>query len=167
MNDKKLAIVTPLILLLIVVTFSQVQIVPQWLVIQQTGPAVANTKSGTLQVLGYNYNRDLVQISVTLWNRGSAQINITGVSYDGLALKRGTVGSPNDLLNGSATLTPNDIIFAATDHWNMYTQGPTVPLMRPNGIATLYLGVSSTTPGLTHTLVVISGVQQYVFELER
>lgn len=185
MDDKRLAIITPLVLLVILVTFTQVLIVPRWLPIHKTGPAAAQPRAGDLQIMEYNYNKDLVQISVALWNRGGAPLTITGISYDGLTLVRGTVGSPNDLIaldntpsmpgmmlrgtsgNSSGYLTSNDIIFPASDHWNMDTAGASAPTIEPNGIATLYLGVTSTTPGSTHALEIIVGAQHYLFELER
>jgi hypothetical protein len=178
MNERKLAAITPLVLLLIIVVFAQLFVVPRWVAVQETAPTSWGPNVSGLQLLGYNYNRDLVEISVAFWNRGSQSLTIAGVSYDGVPLTMGKVGSPNDLMFAgnslnvdpvkmNSTITPNEIIFPASDHWNMYTYGPTVPKMEANGMATLYLGVTSVTPGTTHTLVIEAGGQQYVFQLIR
>jgi hypothetical protein len=178
MDEKKLAIITPLILLLIVIIFAQFFVVPRWITLRESTPNSWGPTVNGLQVLGYNYNKDLDEISVAFWNRGSQSIAITGVSYDGLSLTMGKIGSPNDLMfmgntlnldpiKANATTTPNEIIFPASDHWNMFTYGSTVPVVDPNGMATLYLGVTSADPGTAHTLVVQAGSAQYVFQLNR
>lgn len=178
MKEKKLAAITPLVLLAIVIVFAQAFVVPRWIAIQETAPTSWGPEVKGLQLLGYNYNRDLAEMSIAFWNRGSQAINITGVSYDGTLLAMGNVGSPNDLtfkgntlihdsMTMNSTITPNEIIFPASDHWNMFTHGPSVPRMDPNGMATLYLGVSSANLGTAHTLIIEAGIQQYVFRLIR
>jgi hypothetical protein len=173
MNDKHLAVITPLMLLAIIVAFTQTQIVPLWLTGHRSSLESSLPDVSGLQLVGFNFNRDLVQISVTLWNRGGSPLDITAVYYDNIRLIKGIVGSPTDPTiigytpQGNSSITSSDIIFPASYHWNMLTGGPTVPVIQPNGFVTLYLGVSSTTPGSTHTLTVVAGTQEYAFELQR
>jgi hypothetical protein len=172
MNDKHLAVATPLILLVIMVAFTQSQIVPTWLSTHRSTLETPQPEELGLQLVGYNFNRDLVQVSVTLWNRGTSPLNITSVYFDKLKLIRGTVGSPTDPTivgaepEGNLTITADDIVFPAAYHWNMYTAAGNQPMIQPNGFATLYLGISSP-PGSVHTLIVLADSQQFTFELVR
>ncbi len=173
MDDKKLAVVTPLLLLTILVAFTQSQIVPYWLVNHKSSLESSLPSAGGMQLLGYNFNKDLAQVSVTLWNKGSGAISVTAIYYDNVKLIEGVVGSPTDLMipgypatQGNSSLTSNDIIFPASEHWNMLTGGNTLPVMQPNDIVTLYLGVSATVAGSTHTLMVVAGTQAFEFELQ-
>jgi hypothetical protein len=173
MNDKHLAVITPLILLVIMVAFTQTQIVPIWLSTHRSTLESALPEASGLQLVGYNFNRDLVQVSVTLWNRGTNPLNITSVYFDKLKLIKGTVGSPTDPTitgtnpEGNLTVTANDIVFPAAYHWNMYTAAGNQPIIQPNGFVTFYLGISSPLPGSVHTLIVLAGTQQFVFELQK
>lgn len=173
MNDKQLAIITPLILLVIMVAFTQTQIVPIWSPSHQSELETPLPEASGLQLVGYNFNRDLVQVSVSLWNRGSTSLNITAVYFDQLRLIRGVVGSPTDptILGaeqaGNLTISSNDIVFPAAYRWNMYNPAGTEPVIQPNSFVTLYLGVSSSVPGSMHNLIVLSGEQEFVFELQR
>ena len=173
MNDKQLAIITPLILLIIMMAFTQTQIVPIWLSNHKSSLESSLPDVSGLQLVGYNFNRDLVQVSVTLWNKGSNPLDITAIYYDNIRLIKGVVGSPTDPTilgytpQGNSTVTSTDIVFPASYHWNMFTGGGTLPIILPNGFVTLYLGVSSPMPGITHTLLLIAGTQEYVFELVR
>jgi hypothetical protein len=173
MNDKHLAVITPLILLVIMVAFTQTQIVPIWLTGHRSSLETSLPDVSGLQLVGYNFNRDLVQVSVTLWNRGTSPLNITSIYFDNIKLIKGTVGSPTDptiigsVPQGNLSLTSNDIVFPASHRWNMFTGGGTQPIIQPNGFVTLYLGVSSPTPGSTHTLTVLAGAQEFQFELQK
>lgn len=115
--------------------------------------------SQTLEMLGYNYDRDADMVSVALWNRGDARVDFTAVIYDGTKLSRGLTGS-------TITLPTNDLIFVAADHWNMDTGGPSRPTMQPNSIATFYLGVPAGKPSSMHTLVIVSPGEAYEFKLQ-
>lgn len=173
MNDKQLAIVTPLVLLVIMVAFAQTQITSIWLTNHRSSLESPLPNASGLQLVGYNFNRDLVQVSVTLWNRGSSPLNITAVYFDNLRLIKGIVGAPTDptilgyKTQANLSLASNDIVFPASYRWNMFTAGGTQPIIQPNGFVSLYLGVSSPVSGSTHTLIVLAGVQQFVFELQR
>ena len=173
MNDKQLAVITPLILLVIMVAFTQTQIVPAWLTGHRSSLESSLPEVAGLQLVGYNFNRDLVQVSVTLWNRGTSPLNITAIYFDSVRLTQGTVGSPTDPTiigskpQGNLSMTSNDIAFPASYRWNMFTAGGNIPIIQPNGFVTLFLGVSSPTPGSTHTLIVLAGAQEFVFELQR
>jgi hypothetical protein len=173
MNDKQLALITPLILLVIMVGFTQTRIVPIWLTDHRSSLESSLPDVSGLQLVGYNFNRDLVQVSVTLWNRGTSPLNITAIYFDNVKLIKGIVGSPTDptimgsAAQGNLSITSNDIVFPASYRWNMFTGGGIIPIIQPNGFVTLFLGVTSTTPGSTHALLVVAGAQQYVFELLR
>jgi hypothetical protein len=172
-NEKHLAVITPLILLVIMVAFTQTQIVPIWLNIHKSSLETSLRDASGLQLVGYNFNRDLVQVSVTLWNKGSNPVDITAIYYDNVRLTRGVVGAPTDPTiigyseQTNSSITSNDIIFPDSYHWNMYTYGGSVPVIQPNGFVTLYLGVSSNVPGTNHTLIVLTANQEYVFDLVR
>jgi hypothetical protein len=173
MTDKQLAVIVPLVLLVIMIAFTQTQIVPIWLTAHRSSLESSLPEVSGLQLVGYNFNRDLVQISVTLWNRASNPLEITAIYFDNIRLIRGIVGSPTDPTilgytpQGNASITSTDIVFPASYHWNMFTSGGTSPIIQPNGFVSLYLGVSSPASGASHTLLVIAGAQQYVFELVR
>ncbi len=173
MDDKKLAVVTPFLLLTILVAFTQTQIVPYWIVNHKSSLESPLPAAGGLQLLGYNFNRDLAQVSVTLWDKGSGTIAVTAVYFDNVKLIEGVVGAPTDLMipsypatQGNSSLTSNDITFPVNAHWNMLTEGSTLPVMQPNDILTLYLGVSATVAGSTHTLMVVAGTQAFEFQLQ-
>jgi hypothetical protein len=173
MKDKHLAVITPLILLAIMVAFTQTQIVPIWLATHRSSLETPLPHSPDLQLVGYNFNRDLVQVSVTLWNRSPNTLNVTAIYFDNLKLLEGTIGWPRDpTIVGpetieNSTVNPNDIVFPAAYHWNMLNPAGTQPAIQQNGFITLYLGVTSFVPGSIHTLIVLAGSQQFVFELQR
>ena len=125
------------------------------------------------KLLGYNYNRQLVQLSVTLQNQGTKPLTISGVVYDNVTLAKGLVGVAidhnlaSDVGQSSKNIKPtNELIFAAADHWNMDTLGSDSPIVQPNGIATLYLGVTSTHRDSSHLLRIITSEAEYGFALE-
>jgi hypothetical protein len=163
LNDNKLAIITPLVILFMLIGFAQVVILPHW-TIDHKFPAGGSGTSDLL-MLGYNYNRDLATLSFTLWDKGSTATNITGVSYDGSSLIMGNVGSPTDLTSANNTVSANEIVFPAANHWNMFTGGPTTPVMEPSSIATFYLGIGQTSAGPSHTLTVTSATLSYTFQV--
>jgi hypothetical protein len=173
MNDKHLAVITPLILLVIMVAFTQTQIVPIWLTGHRSSLESSLPDVSGLQLVGYNFNRDLVQVSVTLWNKGSNPVDIAAIYFDNVRLTRGVIGAPTDPTilgysqQANSSITSNDIVFPASYHWNMFTGGGNLPIIQPNGFVTLFLGVSSPTPGSMHTLIVLAGAQEFVFELQR
>ncbi len=173
MNDKQLAVITPLILLVIMVAFTQTQIVPIWLADHRSTLESSLTSVSGLQLVGYNFNRDLVQVSVTLWNKNPNPLQVVAIYYDNVRLTKGVVGASTDptilgySTSTNSSITANDIIFPASYHWNMFTYAGTVPVIQPNGFATLYLGVSSYAPGTTHTLTVVSDNQEFTFDLVR
>jgi hypothetical protein len=173
MKEKHLALVTPLILLAIMVAFTQTQIVPMWLATHRSSLETPLPRESNLQLVGYNFNRNLVQVSVTLWNKGSNTLNITAIYFDNLKLLIGTIGWPTDptiigpVAQGNTTMTSNDIVFPAAYHWNMLNPAGTQPSIQKDGFITLYLGVTSFVPGSVHTLIVVAGSQQFAFELQR
>ncbi len=112
-----------------------------------------------LQLLGYNYSRDLAQLTVSIWNKGSVSISVTGILYDGASLTQGVTGS-------TQTLTANNLIFASTGQWNMDTGGPSSPTIEANSIVTLYLGVGPTAAGSQHSLEITAGAVQFSFPLQ-
>lgn len=164
MNDNKLAIITPLVVLIILISFTQVVIIPNWTTDHKFPAGGSNTAD--LLLLGYHYNKDLATLSFTLWDKGTTATNVTGISYDRAVLIMGTVGSPTDLTSANGTISANDIVFPAADHWNMFTGGPVSPIIEPNGMATLYLGIGPTIPGSVHTLIVASANQNYAFNVQ-
>lgn len=163
---RRIAIATPLTILALSIVFAETY----------REPSNPGSRSSTqpLQLLGYNYNRQLVQLSVTLWNKGDKPVTIREVIYHDLKLTKGLIGSAIDhtILAKGAGYTPesviptNDLIFAAADHWNMDTVGPSSPIIQPNGIATLYLGVTSTNSGSKHLLQIVAVGEEYVFTIE-
>ena len=173
MNDKQLAVITPLVLLVIMVAFTQTQIVPIWQTGHRSELESSLPSASGLQLVGYNFNRDLVQVSVTLWNKGSNPLDIAAIYFDNVRLTRGVIGAPTDptILGypqpANSSITSNDIIFPASYHWNMFTAAGTVPVIQPNGFVTLYLGVTSNVPYTSHTLIVFTANQEYEFELLR
>jgi hypothetical protein len=111
-----------------------------------------------LQLMGYNFDKDLTQTSVTLWYKGGAPLSVSAVSFDGVPLKPG--------LSGAARLTStNEMIFASAGAWNLDTGGSS-SVVQPNTILTLYLGVSSVSAGMSHSLQMTAGGQTYTFALE-
>jgi hypothetical protein len=172
-NDKHLAVITPLILLVIMVAFTQTQIVPIWLTGHRSSLESSLPDVSGLQLVGYNFNRDLVQVSVTLWNRGTSPLNITAIYFDNVKLIKGTVGSPTDPTiigskpQGNLSITSNDIVFPAAYRWNMFNAAGNQPIIQPNGFVSLYLGVSSPVPGSVHTMIILAGAQEFIFELQR
>lgn len=138
--------------------------------LEATKPAA---EAQSLQLLGYTYNRQMVQLSVTLWNTGRRPLTISGVIYDGVELTRGLVGAPIDAnLAGTAQqrsegiLSSKELVFAAAGHWNMDTGGPRSPSVQPMGVVTLYLGITSTDVGSRYTLRIVADGREYAFTLE-
>jgi hypothetical protein len=112
-----------------------------------------------LELMGYNFDKDLTQASVTLWYRGDSLASISQVIYDGEVLAEG--------LRASSYQQPsNDLIFAAAGHWNLDTGGPVGSSIQPNTVVVLYLGVATPVPGSQHTLEVIIGGQAFNFTLK-
>ncbi len=175
MDDRKLAVITPLMIVALFIALTQIQIVPLWLAnhrssLESSGPDVAG-----LQLVGYNYNKDLAQVSVSLWNKGDSPLVITTVYYDDAKLVKGVIGSPADNTtpnmatahsHGNSSISSNDIIFPSSNHWNMFTGGGIVPVIEPNAIVMLYLGVTAETQSSNHSLTIVAGTEQYVFELK-
>lgn len=124
-----------------------------------TGGASQKPAVESLELLGYNYARGLAQLSITLWNRGSDSVSIMDIFYDGGKLAKGVIGS-------SPKIQTNNIIFAASDHWNLDNGGGGEPTIRPNTIAILYLGVSSLQSPSLHTLLIVASSETYAFNLE-
>lgn len=173
MNDKRLALITPIVLLVIMVVFTQTMVMPIWLTSHRATLESPLVDGSGLQLVGYNFNRDLVQVSVTLWNRGPNPINVTAIYFDDLRLVKGTIGFPTDptiigdVREGNLTITSNDIVFPAAYHWNMFNAAGAQPVIQPNGFITLYLGVTSYVPGSTHIVTVLAGEQQFSFQIQR
>ena len=159
---RKMVLATPLIILAVGILLAE-----NYRQASNLGPSTQ-----TLHIVGYSYNRHLVQLSVTLWNKGDESLIISGVIYDDVRLSMGLIGPAIDHAfvgagnNPGSAIPANDLIFAAADHWNMDTMGPGTPVIQPNGIATLYLGVTSTDPGSKHLLQIVTVGQEYVFTLE-
>lgn len=166
-NRKYLAL-APIIVLALMILVTQGFLLSPW-VQERKMSNEADFCPQTLCIANYNYNRDLIQASITLYNAGTKPLTITDVFYDGNRLTEGFVGAPNDPtimpLPGPA-LSANDIIFPAPNQWNMNTEGPTTPTILPGGIATLYLGVPTFNPGSPHILKIVVQGESYAFVIE-
>ncbi len=112
-----------------------------------------------LQLLGYDYSSDLAQLSVSIWNKGSQALSVTGVVYDGSSLTEGVTGS-------TMALSANSLIFASAGQWNMDTGGPSSAMIEANSVATFYLGVGPTMTGSQHSFTLEDGVGQFTFALQ-
>lgn len=112
-----------------------------------------------LQLLGYNYSRDLAQLSVSIWNKGGQSISLTSVIYDGVGLTEGVTGS-------TQTLSANSLIFPSAGQWNMDTGGPSSPTIEAKSVVTFYLGVGPSAAGSQHTFAIAAGAAQYTFTLQ-
>jgi len=165
---RKYFVLTPIVVLALMMLFTQGFLLSPWLQERKMSNE-SDFCPQTLCLVNYNYNRDLVQASVTLLNTGANPLTITDVFYDGNRLSQGLVGSPNDPtimpLSGPNT-SASDIIFPASGQWNMNTEGPTTPTILPGGLATLYLGVSTFNPGSTHILKIVVQGGSYAFIIE-
>ena len=168
-KNRKYIVLIPLMVLALLMLVSQGFLVGPW--VQQR--KVSNEVDFCPQALclvQYNYNRDVISVSVTLYNAGAAPLTITNVFYDGTLLTEGFVGAPNDPtivpLPGPA-VSANDIIFPAPNQWNMNTEGPTTPTILSGGIATLYLGVTTFNTGSVHILkILVQGGGSYAFVIQ-
>ena len=167
-KNRRYIVIVPLIVLVLMIMFTQVFLVGPWVQERKLSNEVDFCPT-TLCIVQYNYNRDLVQASVTLYNAGSKPLTITDLFYDGNRLTEGVVGAPNDptivSLPGPA-ISANDIIFPAPGQWNMNTEGPTTPTILPGGIATLYLGVSTFNTGSPHILKIVVQGGSYAFVIK-
>lgn len=167
-NNRKYLVLAPIVVLVLMMLFTQGFLLSPWLQERKMSNE-SDFCPQALCLVEYNYNRDLVQASVTLYNAGTKPLTITDVFYDGKRLTEGFVGAPNDPtimpLPGPA-ISANDIIFAAPSQWNMNTEGPTTPTILPGGIATLYLGVSTFNPGSPHILKIVVQGGSYAFVIE-
>jgi len=167
-ENRKYIVLAPLIVLALMILFTQGFIVGPW-VQERKMSNEADFCPQTLCLVEYNYNRDLVTASVTLFNAGNKSLTITEVFYDGNMLTEGFVGAPNDptiLPLPGAAVSANDIIFPAANQWNMNTEGPTTPTILPGGIATLYLGVGTFNTGSPHILKILVKGGSYSFVIE-
>ena len=167
-RNRKYAILAPIVVLALMTLITQGFLLGPW-VQQRKMSNIVDFCPQTLCLVEYNYNRDLVEASVTLYNAGAEPLTITGVFYDGIRLTEGFVGAPNDPtimpLPGPA-VSANDIIFPAPSQWNMNTEGPTTPTILPGGIATLYLGVDTFNTGSPHILKIDVQGGSYSFVIE-
>ena len=165
---RKYIALAPLVVLALMILFTQGFLLSPWVQERKMSNEVDFCPQ-TLCVVEYNYNRDLVTASVTLYNAGTKPLTITEIFYDGNMLTKGFVGAPNDPtimpLPGPA-INANDIIFPAQNQWNMNTEGPTTPTILPGGIATLYLGVSTFNTGSPHILKIDVQGGSYAFVIE-
>lgn len=163
-NRKYLAL-TPIVVLALMMLFTQAFFLDPWVQERKMSNEVDFCPQ-TLCLVDYNYNRDQIQASVTLYNAGSKPLTITNVFYDGKRLTEGFVGAPNDPtimpLPGPA-VSANDIIFPVPNQWNMNTEGPTTPTILPGGIATLYLGVATFNTGSPHILKIVVQGASFAF----
>lgn len=167
-KNRKYLVLAPIVVLALMMLFTQGFFLSPWLQERKMSNE-ADFCPQTLCLVNYNYNRDLIQASVTLYNAGPEPLTITDVFYDGNRLTEGFVGAPNDPtimpLPGPA-ISANDIIFPAPSQWNMNTEGPTTPTILPGGIATLYLGVATFNTGSPHILKIVVQGGSYAFVIE-
>jgi len=168
-KNRKYIVLVPLMVLALLMLVTQGFLVGPW-VQQRKMSNVVNFCPQTLCLVEYNYNRDVISVSVTLYNAGTDPLTITNVFYDGNLLSEGFVGAPNDPtilpLPGPA-VSANDIIFPAPNQWNMNTEGPTTPTILPGDIATLYLGVTTFNTGSVHILrILVQGGGSYAFVIQ-
>jgi len=167
-KNRRYLVLTPIVVLALMMVFTQAFLLGPWLQERKMSNE-ADFCPQTLCLVDYNYNRDQIQASVTLYNAGSKPLTITDVFYDGKRLTEGFVGSPNDPtimpLPGPA-ISANDIIFPVPNQWNMNTDGPTTPTILPGGIATLYLGVATFNTGTPHILKIVVQGGSYAFVIE-
>ena len=166
MNGERIILAVPLIILALSVGLAETY---RGATIPATPP-----NAEMLQLLGYNYNRQLTQLSVTLWNRGENPVTLREVFYDEVKLSRGLIGMAVDhaVLAMNPSYAPksvaptNALVFAAADHWNMDVTGTGDSIIQSKGVATLYLGVTSTDAGTKHLLRIVAEAGRYVFTLE-
>ena len=167
-KNRKYLVLTPIVVLVLMMLLTQGFLLSPWIQERKMTNEVEFCPQ-TLCIVNYNYNRDQIQASVTLYNSGTMPLTITEVFYDGNMLTEGLVGSPNDPtimpLPGPA-ISASDIIFPAAGQWNMNTDGPTTPTILSGGIATLYLGVSTFQPGSPHILKIDAQGGSYAFVIE-
>ena len=168
-KNRKYIVLVPLMVLALLMLVTQGFLVGPW-VQQRKMSNVVNFCPQTLCLVEYNYNRDVISVSVTLYNAGTDPLTITNVFYDGNLLSEGFVGAPNDPtilpLPGPA-VSANHIIFPAPNQWNMNTEGPTTPTILSGGIATLYLGVTTFNTGSAHILkILVQGGGSYAFVIQ-
>jgi hypothetical protein len=167
-KNRKYLVLAPIVVLVLMMLLTQGFLLSPWLQERKMSNE-ADFCPQTLCLVNYNYNRDLIQASVTLYNAGTEPLTITDVFYDGNRLTEGFVGSPNDPtimpLPGPA-ISANDIIFPAPSQWNMNTEGPTTPTILPGGIATLYLGVATFNTGSPHILKIVVQGGSYAFVIK-
>jgi len=167
-KNRKYLVLTPIVILVLMMLFTQGFLLTPWLQERKMSNE-AEFCPQTLCLVNYNYNRDVISASVTLYNSGTTPLTITDVFYDGNRLTEGLVGSPNDptiMPLPGPVISASDIIFPATGQWNMNTDGPTTPTILPGGIATLYLGVSTFQPGSPHILKIDVQGGSYAFIIE-
>jgi hypothetical protein len=167
-KNRKYLVLAPIVVLALMMLFTQGFFLSPWLQERKMSNE-SDFCPQTLCLVNYNYNRDLIQASVTLYNAGTEPLTITDVFYDGNRLMEGFVGSPNDptiMPLPGPTISANDIIFPAASQWNMNTEGPTTPTILPGGIATLYLGVATFNTGSPHILKVVVQGGSYAFIIE-
>ena len=167
-SNRKYLVLTPIVVLVLMMLITQGFLLGPWLQERKMSNE-SDFCPQTLCLVNYNYNRDLIQASVTLLNTGANPLTITDVFYDGNRLSQGFVGSPNDPtimpLSGPNT-SASDIIFPPPGQWNMNTEGPTTPTILPGGLATLYLGISTFNPGSPHILKIVVQGGSYAFIIE-
>ncbi len=167
-KNRKYIVLAPIVVLALMMLFTQGFFLSPWLQ-ERKMSSEADFCPQTLCLVNYNYNRDLIQASVTLYNAGTEPLTIKDVYYDGNRLTEGFVGSPNDptiMPLPGPSVDSNDIIFPAVSQWNMNTEGPTTPTILPGGIATLYLGVATFNTGSPHILKIVVQGGSYAFIIE-
>ena len=167
-KNRKYLVLAPIVVLALMMLFTQGFFLSPWLQERKMSNE-SDFCPQTLCLVNYNYNRDLIQASITLYNAGTEPLTITDVFYDGSRLTEGFVGSPNDptiMPLPGPTISANDIIFPAASQWNMNTEGPTTPTILPGGIATLYLGVATFNTGSPHILKIVVQGGSYAFIIE-
>jgi hypothetical protein len=167
-KNRKYLVLAPIVVLALMMLFTQGFLLSPWLQ-QRKMSNEADFCPQTLCLVEYNYNRDLIQASVTLYNAGTKPLTITAVFYDGNRLTEGFVGAPNDptiMPLPGPPISANDIIFPAPSQWNMNTEGPTTPTILPGGIATLYLGVATFNTGSPHILKIVVQGRSHAFVIE-
>ena len=167
-KNRKYLVLAPIVVLALMMLFTQGLFLSPWLHERKMSNE-ADFCPQTLCLVNYNYNKDLIQASVTLYNAGTEPLTIMDVFYDGNKLTEGFVGSPNDptiMPLPGPSINSNDIIFPAASQWNMNTEGPTTPTILPGGIATLYLGVATFNTGSPHILKIVVQGGSYAFVIE-
>ncbi|MEM1944219.1 MAG: hypothetical protein QW756_00575 [Nitrososphaerota archaeon] len=114
-------------------------------------PTVINLK-------GYNFARDLAQLSLTVANEHTGPLVVKSISLNGTELRLEGL-SDSKLFRGS------EIVFAPYGGWRCPYILSSQCVVPPRGITTLYIGVA-WEPGSVYNIALITDKGVFTFELK-